>query len=640
MQADHLPTPGWRPELDHAAVWRRRRVAILLLSTSLAIVSCQAAEAPPHRVVLHLHGDAYQRGLAHGRALSGRVHSLYTTLLTSSLLPYLNREQPAISGLLPRYGKAPYDKGNFSYQLLLDSALAIEADLPDRFREELRGLADGSGLPYDEVLILNTFVDTVMAVRGIALAIRRSNAPQLTEAQVLGLEGDGRDNDGDGKTDEPGEGTLTDIEPLSHALFVEIPTSPVFRFVLSDPNGVNPQSVRVQLDSAVYEPGDPAVKATAVDGETLEVVFSPTVALPAAATVALVLQAADDLIVADPPPAHASNLRDVQLAFTTVGAGQRPFEVPNRGLDDGRSQPPSLAFALRGSATTDGRTLLAQHFALLDANTAHDHTALFVHHPDDGPPFAVVGWSGVVWGLSGLSDAGLGATCNHSDTLDNAIVKSLLPKIGDLANAQIVGRGLPIGFAIRQILDGRSTVLQGAAGLRGVPHLFGWVCLLADAQGGVRAVEVETDLSGDLDGGAVDYGPEIADPGNRDSHGRRLASVGEDDLRVGVHFNRDVDDLFRIEVQGIRIGPQRDWSSYWYRSQRVFALLGEAIAAGYGGFDREAVFELLRRPHFIDHSDSMNAVVIDPAARVIYHAMGTVPATDAPFEAVSLWEVP
>ena len=35
--------------------------------------------------------------------------------------------------------------------------------------------------------------------------------------------------------------------------------------------------------------------------------------------------------------------------------------------------------------TPDGAPLLAQHFAMLDANTSHRHTVVFVHHPDSGP---------------------------------------------------------------------------------------------------------------------------------------------------------------------------------------------------------------------------------------------------------------
>src|SRR5690606_21926185 len=135
----------------------------------------------------------------------------------------------------------------------------------------------------------------------------------------------------------------------------------------------------------------------------------------------VVVQAGDRKIVEQPPPAHARFMRDERMTFSVKGAGKAPHEIANRGFEDGRTQPPAFAFAARGAAT-GGDPLLAQHFALLDANTAHKHTAVFIHQPERGPAFAVVGWAGVIWGFSGLNVRGLAYGCTYSDSLDNSVV--------------------------------------------------------------------------------------------------------------------------------------------------------------------------------------------------------------------------
>jgi len=75
------------------------------------------------------------------------------------------------------------------------------------------------------------------------------------------------------------------------------------------------------------------------------------------------------------------------------------------GREPGRARrthtAPSLSFALRGTATKDGKPLAAHHFALLDSNTSHKHTVLFVNKPAEGPAARVLGWTGIVWGFSG-----------------------------------------------------------------------------------------------------------------------------------------------------------------------------------------------------------------------------------------------
>ena len=593
------------------------------LWTLTAAVACAPATQPPTRETVTLTGDGYGRGLQHGLQLKAKIHGFYTTLLTSSLLPYLNREQPEIALALPAYAGPDYADGKFSYALLRDSARKLERGIPRAIREELRGISDGSGLPYDDVLILNTFVDTVMAVRAVTAAIKQAKAPAVQALEFVGAEADGADNDGDGEVDEPGEGTFSPYVPSAVALLRELPVGGAIRVTFTAPDGVDPATVRFTLGQEVYAQGSPSLRLEEVDATTLRATLTPPAPLPGSSVVGLALNAGDKAVLENPPPVHARFMRDERLTFTTAGTGKALAEVPNAAADDGRSQPPSLSFALRGSATADGKVLLAQNFGLLDANTAHKHTALFIHQPESGPSFAVAGWAGVAWGFSGMNDRGLAVACQYADTLDNSVVAGVFDQVADLSKATLAASGTPIGIAVRKALGAHSDVAGAEAQLADEPVAYGWNCTLADAAGTLRALELDSDLS--KDGGAFGYGP--------GAHG---ASVGPDDLRMGVHYQANTEDIFTLVVAGQRIQPQRSWSTTWFRSLRAFGLLGDALQAGYGRWDAAQVKQLLGRPELEDQRDGMNAVVFEPALRRVHSAMGTVPPTAAGWETVTL----
>ena len=82
----------------------------LWLALGLAL-GCGSPQPPPTRELIHLHGSPYARGLEHGQKLRSKVRAFYTTLLTTSLLPYLNREQPGIEAFLIAYRGDAYANG-------------------------------------------------------------------------------------------------------------------------------------------------------------------------------------------------------------------------------------------------------------------------------------------------------------------------------------------------------------------------------------------------------------------------------------------------------------------------------------------------------------------------------------------------
>lgn len=593
-----------------------RRLTLLLL-----FAACSADPPPPTRELVRLSGTPYERGKQHGEQLQSKIKSFYTTLLTASLFPYLGREQPDIATLLTEYQGERYQNGHFAYELLLESAKSLERSIPLAARDELHGIADGSGLSYDEVLVLNTFVDSTLAVRGIALAIRLSRAPVLERVELVGLDADGEDNDGDGTIDEANEGLLEPYLPPRGATFIEVPTTFTVKLRLRDADGVDPKLVRLQVSGRPLE----GVTMSSLAADLLEVVA--TVTVPAATAQLLVVGAGDTKILSAPAPDHASFMRDIEILFTSRGAGLPRAAVPWPTLADGRTRPPSIALSLAGPATAQGTPLLAQHFALLDANTSHKHTAVFVHQPVSGPPFAVIGWAGVAWGFSGLNANGVGYACNPSDTLDNSVVGAVFEQVADLSKAKLTARGTPMGFAMRRVLETASDADAGVATFGTFKHAYGWSCVVGDGEGGQRVIEVDSDIFKEGENGVYQYGT-----------AERLSGTGDGDLVIGSDYAKNADDITRLMVAGQRLVPQREWAGSFFRSRRATSYLQKQVAAKYGQLDADAVQALIADPVVVDQSDSMNAVVTDLKARKLWSAMGQVPATDGGFELLVLPE--
>jgi hypothetical protein len=615
----------------------KRTLAVGLILTCWLVGACApAAKQPKYYEVVELSGSPYERGRQHGEHLASKIKSLYTTLLTTSIFPYMNRERPDVADVLLRYQEERYLHGHFSYQMMVESGRNLYQTLPQDYRDELRGIADGSGMTLDEILILNTFVDTLLGFRSIVNFIKLIQAPQLLSVSFIdGPASDGVDNDGDGEIDEPDDSAIDPYEPLAYASLVEVPTTTRIRLVLDDDlEGVDPGSVRVQLDENLYVYGDPAlsVRPYAREGKTVEVILTPPGGLQPASFHSIIVQAGDWNRITDTPPVHARFMRDERIAFTTAGYGQPPWNVPNRGFADGRTQPPSIGFAATGEATTDGRTLLAHHFAMLDANTSHKHTVLFVQRPNNGKPYAYLGWAGVAWGFSGMNADGLSYLINSSDTLNSPFCASFE---AGLVFAALLSSGTPIGFMGRELLAHAPDTPSGTEYLRTAPVTFGWNFLLADAAGRIQAVERDANIMNDRSGGFYGFTDDPDDPGNLDAWGRPLGSVGRGELHVASHYQKDLDEI-NLEIVTFNVRPQRFLSTFYFRSLRAFYNLGDEIAARYGRFDVKRAIETLRTPSLVDFRDSMNAAVFEPERRRIHFAMGQAPATDGKFRTYDL----
>jgi hypothetical protein len=632
----------------------------LRLCLVLFLLGCSEARPPETVEICELTGSPYQRGFQHGKRFSHKIQSIYTTLLENSLLPFLNREQKDIASFLSEYQKPLYDDGRFSYEMLLQSGRHLEEQLEQEYPEyveEMRGIADGSGVDYDKILILNTFVDTMLAFRSITFFIRQIQAPFIVSVEILadGMESDGEDNNGDGVTDDDKDMEVRNFRhgkwlngygPSPHAAMVEVPSDAAFRFILDDPpalssfgkreqdlkegerQGVDPDSIRIQLDDKLYEASHPSISTEVLEDETsVEVIFTPPDGLPEASVVALVIQAGNISTITDPPPVHARNMRDERIVFTTTGTGKEAYEIPNRGLPDGRTQPPSLAFGVRGPATDNDQLMLGHHFALLDANVSHKHTVLFIHRPKTGKAHAVLGWTGLIWGFSGMNEDGLAVMTTMSDTLNNPLTSSVRQ---DITEALLLSSGTPVGMAMRHMLSTTESLEEATDYLKWIESTFGWNLLIGDQSGEMAVVELDSDILDDEDQGYHVYMPDSEEPQNTDEHGQLFASVGPDDIRIASHFQKKVEDIDTF-ILFFDVRPQRYWSSFYFRSLRTYHSLGEEIADRYGSITLDGMFEILRNPLLVDQRDSMNAVVFEPSKLVLHYAMGQVPATDGSF---------
>lgn len=592
-----------------------------------ALLSCTAAQPPPNFEILELKGTAYERGFQHGRHFAKKIRSLYTRMLETSLMPYMDRERAAFASVLLTYLDCRYDR-DFTKQILTEAGENLKSYIPQEYLDEMRGIADGAQVNPDVVLILNTFLDTLAALRAMTFFIRAQQSPRVKAVTFFGADGDGADNDGDGSIDEVNEGLQTPFHPGPHASLVEMPLDGAVQILLEDPNGVNPDLIRVQLESGVHTNSDVAV-STAVqgtNGEGLLVSFQPPGGFEPAHKYGLIISAGDAAWVIEPPPAHANMMRDVRITFTTKGYGKAPHEVENRGYDDGRSMPPSINFAVRNTATTGGSLLMGYHFSLLDINTAHKHAALFIHRPTNGKPHVVLGWTGVIFGFAGMNSDGLTYAVNLSDTLDNPFTKEFKDK---LIAAKLLMSGMPIGIMGREIMAHRSSVGEAITWLKNQQPTFGWNLLLADKHRNMAAVEMDSNILADK-GPYTVYSSDANDPENLDGWGRLLASTGPDDLRMASHFQKNWYDI-DFEMQGFLIQPQRYWSSFYFRSLRSFYILGEEISARKGSIDVEGVKAILNTKELVDPRDSMNAAVFEPERGVVHFSLGNLPATAGPY---------
>lgn len=116
----------------------------------IAARSFQREDPAPGVIHLKLQGEGYALGYAEGVALKAEIRDMARFL----------REDMMGTGLL----------GDGTRDWMLSSAWKLDACAAPRFREELRGMSDGSGVAYADLLLVNTF-DDLQHIAGCSSAV-------------------------------------------------------------------------------------------------------------------------------------------------------------------------------------------------------------------------------------------------------------------------------------------------------------------------------------------------------------------------------------------------------------------------------------------------------------------------------------
>lgn len=148
-------------------------LSLLLLAAAPARAEILAREGkgslerlPDGQLVLHLAGSPYEMGFQHGRLLKDRAVGTMKKILDAD----------------GKFGDSPEYA---AYQMMRPMMHELlRAHIPARFKEEMRGLADGAGVSYDDVEAGNLF-PAAFHCSGIALKGKATADGSLYHVRIL-----------------------------------------------------------------------------------------------------------------------------------------------------------------------------------------------------------------------------------------------------------------------------------------------------------------------------------------------------------------------------------------------------------------------------------------------------------------------
>jgi len=116
----------------------------------------QKAIEPAIRV-LHVYGKPYDMGFAHGKLLKNDIQKVIP-----EFYKYFEQQVDKYLHLLPEFMRLLFVK--FGAHAVLDATYVLTKKYtPQYFFDELRGIADGSGIPYQEMIRIHMFPELIKA---------------------------------------------------------------------------------------------------------------------------------------------------------------------------------------------------------------------------------------------------------------------------------------------------------------------------------------------------------------------------------------------------------------------------------------------------------------------------------------------
>ncbi len=123
--------------------------AIIIAASSISLAA--GVENINGLTLVRLEGSPYEIGLQQGKLLKEQINDVYKIYLNDLVYKKWIKEYAILKGVTDAYSNPQKSMAKFAKQ--------SEKDIPAEYIEEMKGLAEGAGIPYQEVLNMSSHVD-------------------------------------------------------------------------------------------------------------------------------------------------------------------------------------------------------------------------------------------------------------------------------------------------------------------------------------------------------------------------------------------------------------------------------------------------------------------------------------------------
>ena len=556
--------------------------------------------------IVHLYGTPYEMGYEHGRLLKTEIRAFYTEFFEKAVLPVINRNKTLLIEYFD-YSSEKYSGDNFAKQLVLDSAHEMEKSIPERYIEEMKGIADGSGLPYDEILIINTFPDVVDSFLEIGNLFQALDAP-FVKSIIFPRETteDGIDNNGDGVIDAQDENVVSPYTTSPFAIYRGLSPDDSIEVTLHDDDGVDPERTKVYLNGELCEKCP-----LSETGNDLKITISD---LPFQnGKLFIEIDSADKKVVDSPPPPHTNAMRRERFLLLE-NRDTSLLSAPNfsEGMITGRGAVSSTFGIVKNNNVMVGR-----NFIFMDLNILHLYTYLFVYHPDSGNQVISAALPGMVGVLTGINDRGLFISANQVENADNSVIKSIVDEF------KVFLSGVPADIAAGEALEDYATSISAEEFLKSFNIPSGWNFFVADKNGNLIAVERDAGVWG---GAGRAYSPEIT----------KCSSTfcpfnSPDELWVTGDYVFNLPDIdYDLLGGAFHLPPQNKWAFSYFSGLNTFYAI-KTLLKKEKVSTVDDLIPLLKQAYLFSPGNTIHSLALDLVNMDGFVAQGNATATEGDY---------